>query len=79
MADGNHLTTNCVWCGVEFNLEAMDTEIQPDSVGFVCPTCNSSCISEHHSLSTVKQFDMVDSHRRERERDGLVLYSSTPA
>ncbi|KAF5448482.1 hypothetical protein F2P56_029016 [Juglans regia] len=41
MADGNQVTTNCVWCGVEFNHEAAVAEIQPDSVGFMCPTCKA--------------------------------------
>lgn len=39
MAGRDQLTTACVWCGVEFNHDALDSEIQPDSVGFICPTC----------------------------------------
>ncbi|XP_039063027.1 uncharacterized protein LOC120207668 isoform X2 [Hibiscus syriacus] len=35
------LTTLCVWCGMEFNQEAVDSEIQSDSVGYMCPTCKS--------------------------------------
>jgi hypothetical protein len=46
MAAVNPLTTVCVWCGVEFNHEAVDAEIQPDSVGFMCPTCKAK-ISGH--------------------------------
>lgn len=39
---GRHqITTVCVWCGVEFNYDAVDSEIQPDSVGFMCPACKS--------------------------------------
>ncbi|KAM1210992.1 hypothetical protein ACFX2I_002785 [Malus domestica] len=41
MAGGRQITTACVWCGVEFNHEAVDSEIQPDSVGFMCPTCKT--------------------------------------
>ncbi|KAM1233011.1 hypothetical protein EV1_002688 [Malus domestica] len=41
MAGGRHITTACVWCGVEFNHEGVDSEIQPDSVGFMCPTCKT--------------------------------------
>ncbi|XP_039035340.1 uncharacterized protein LOC120171755 isoform X2 [Hibiscus syriacus] len=36
------LTTLCVWCGTEFNQEAVDSEIQSDSVGYMCPTCKSN-------------------------------------
>ena len=41
MAGRHQITTACVWCGVEFNHEAVDSEIQPDSVGFMCPTCKT--------------------------------------
>nr|KYP60566.1 hypothetical protein KK1_022973 [Cajanus cajan] len=37
----NQLTTVCVWCGIEFNHDAVNSEIQPDSVGFMCPTCKA--------------------------------------
>ncbi|KAG5104494.1 hypothetical protein JHK82_041464 [Glycine max] len=33
----NQLTTVCVWCGIEFDHDAVNSEIQPDSVGFMCP------------------------------------------
>ncbi|CAL9021225.1 unnamed protein product [Prunus brigantina] len=39
MAASHQLT--CVWCGVEFNHEAADSEIQADSVGFMCPACKA--------------------------------------
>lgn len=39
MDDKHQLTTVCVWCGTEFNQEAVDSEIQSDSVGYMCPTC----------------------------------------
>lgn len=35
------LTTVCVWCGAEFSHEALDTEIQSDSVGYMCPDCKA--------------------------------------
>ncbi|KAK4750031.1 hypothetical protein SAY87_027480 [Trapa incisa] len=35
----HQLTSSCVWCGVEFNHEATDSNIQSDSVGFMCPNC----------------------------------------
>ncbi|OMO68500.1 Zinc finger, C2H2-like protein [Corchorus olitorius] len=44
MADKHQLTTVCVWCGTEFNQEAVDSEIQSDSVGYMCPTCKGKFI-----------------------------------
>lgn len=41
MAATHQLSTVCVWCGIEFNHEAVDSEIQSDSVGFICPTCKA--------------------------------------
>ncbi|KAH9658032.1 methyl-CpG-binding domain-containing protein 8 [Citrus sinensis] len=38
---GHHLTTLCVWCGMEFSHEVVDSEMQPDSVGYMCPTCKA--------------------------------------
>ncbi|KAK7302532.1 hypothetical protein RJT34_13424 [Clitoria ternatea] len=35
----NQLTAVCVWCGIDFNHDAVNDEIQPDSVGFMCPAC----------------------------------------
>ncbi|XP_031283288.1 uncharacterized protein LOC116141952 isoform X2 [Pistacia vera] len=37
---GRHITT-CVWCGMEFSHEAVDSELQSDSVGYMCPTCKA--------------------------------------
>ena len=34
-AGRNQITTVCVWCVVEFNYDAVDSEIQPNSVGFM--------------------------------------------
>ncbi|KAE9599336.1 hypothetical protein Lal_00043979 [Lupinus albus] len=39
MGGRNQLTAACVWCGIDFNHDAVDYEIQPDSVGFMCPAC----------------------------------------
>ncbi|PRQ24375.1 putative transcription factor C2H2 family [Rosa chinensis] len=45
MAGSNQLTTACIWCGVDFKHEAVDYDVQPDSVGFMCPVCKAK-ISE---------------------------------
>lgn len=37
----NQLTTVCVWCGIEFNHDAVNSGIQADSVGFMCPSCKA--------------------------------------
>ncbi|TKY71472.1 Methyl-CpG-binding domain-containing protein 8 [Spatholobus suberectus] len=37
----NPLSTVCVWCGIEFNHDAVNSEIQSDSVGFMCPACKA--------------------------------------
>ncbi|OIW13636.1 hypothetical protein TanjilG_07978 [Lupinus angustifolius] len=39
MGGRNQLTAACVWCGIDFNHDAVDSEIQPGSVGFMCPAC----------------------------------------
>lgn len=52
MAAGNQLTTVCVWCGVEFHHEAVDAEIQPDSVGFMCPTCKAKISGQLNVLDS---------------------------
>ncbi|GMN49473.1 hypothetical protein TIFTF001_018635 [Ficus carica] len=41
LAARHQLSTVCVWCGFEFNHDIVDSEIQSDSVGFMCPTCKS--------------------------------------
>lgn len=41
MTGGQQLTTLCVWCGVEFRHEAVDAEMQSDSVGYMCPSCKA--------------------------------------
>ncbi|XP_011045682.1 PREDICTED: uncharacterized protein LOC105140510 isoform X2 [Populus euphratica] len=43
------LTTVCVWCGAEFSHEAFDTEMQSDSVGYMCPDCKAK-ISGHLNI-----------------------------
>lgn len=59
--DGRHqLTTVCVWCGVEFSHEAVDSEIQPDSVGFMCPTCKAKISGQ---IDVLDNGSPVHSHR----------------
>ncbi|WKA13215.1 hypothetical protein VitviT2T_030542 [Vitis vinifera] len=41
MAGRHQLTTECVWCRVEFSHEAVESQLQSDSVGLMCPTCKS--------------------------------------
>ncbi|XP_015893710.3 uncharacterized protein LOC107427828 isoform X1 [Ziziphus jujuba] len=51
--DGRHqLTTVCVWCGVEFNHETVDSELQPDSVGFMCPNCKAKISGQLNVLDS---------------------------
>ncbi|XP_065870782.1 uncharacterized protein [Euphorbia lathyris] len=38
---GQRFTTMCVWCGIEFSHEVADTELQSDSVGYMCPACKA--------------------------------------
>lgn len=33
--------TVCVWCMTVFNHEALDSDTQSDSVGFMCPSCKA--------------------------------------
>ncbi|XP_062077098.1 uncharacterized protein LOC133781989 [Humulus lupulus] len=42
--------TACVWCGVEFNHNTVDSEMQSDSVGFICPTCKVRISGEFNEL-----------------------------
>ncbi|KAI3439272.1 uncharacterized protein J3R85_005002 [Psidium guajava] len=37
----HQLTTACMWCGVEFKHDAVDSELPSESVGFICPTCKA--------------------------------------
>lgn len=48
--DRNQLTTVCVWCGIEFNHGAINSEIQPDSVGFMCPACKAKISGQINAL-----------------------------
>ncbi|GAV65367.1 hypothetical protein CFOL_v3_08882 [Cephalotus follicularis] len=45
--DGHQLTmvTVCVWCGIEFSHDAVDSEIQSDSVGYMCPACKAKYLA----------------------------------
>ncbi|XP_027338094.1 uncharacterized protein LOC113852032 [Abrus precatorius] len=48
----NQLTTVCVWCGIEFNHDAVNSEIQPDSVGFMCPACKEKISGQINVLDS---------------------------
>ncbi|XP_058084169.1 uncharacterized protein LOC131231865 [Magnolia sinica] len=41
VASRHQVTTNCVWCRIEFKLEGFNPETQSDSVGFMCPSCKA--------------------------------------
>ncbi|KAH7575597.1 hypothetical protein ACOSP7_004654 [Xanthoceras sorbifolium] len=41
MAHRHQVSTVCVWCGVEFSHEGVDSEVQSDSVGYMCPACKT--------------------------------------
>lgn len=41
MGHEHQLRTVCVWCGVEFSHEGVDSEVQSDSVGYMCPACKT--------------------------------------
>lgn len=43
-------TTSCVWCGAEFNHESFDSEVQSDSVGYMCPSCKSRISGQINDL-----------------------------
>ncbi|GMP38980.1 hypothetical protein CsSME_00010011 [Camellia sinensis var. sinensis] len=45
-------TTVCVWCRTEFNHEAVDSETQSDSVGFMCPTCKAKISGQLNVLDS---------------------------
>ncbi|KAF4373712.1 hypothetical protein G4B88_030055 [Cannabis sativa] len=45
-----HQLTACVWCGVEFNHNTLDSEMQSDSVGFICPSCKVKISGEFNEL-----------------------------
>lgn len=50
--DNNLLTTACVWCGIEFNHDAVNSEIQSDSVGFMCPVCKAKISGQINMLDS---------------------------
>lgn len=52
MASRHQLTTVCVWCRVEFSHEAVESEMQSDSVGFMCPTCKSKISGQLNVLDS---------------------------
>lgn len=52
MTGRHQLTTACVWCRVEFSHEAVESEMQSDSVGFMCPTCKSKISGQLNVLDS---------------------------
>jgi uncharacterized C2H2 Zn-finger protein/DNA-directed RNA polymerase subunit RPC12/RpoP len=50
--DNNQFTTTCVWCGIEFNHDAVNSEIQSDSVGFMCPVCKAKISGQINVLDS---------------------------
>ncbi|XP_061365444.1 uncharacterized protein LOC133308766 isoform X2 [Gastrolobium bilobum] len=48
----NQLTTVCVWCGIEFYHDAVNSEIQSDSVGFMCPACKAKISGQINVLDS---------------------------
>ena len=53
MTGRHQLTTACVWCRVEFSHGAVESEMQSDSVGFMCPSCKSKISGEVNVYWTV--------------------------
>ncbi|KAJ8775157.1 hypothetical protein K2173_020161 [Erythroxylum novogranatense] len=52
MKNGQYCTTVCVWCEVEFTYEAVENEVQSDSVGYMCPTCKAKISGQLSVLGT---------------------------
>ncbi|KAI4367485.1 hypothetical protein MLD38_023218 [Melastoma candidum] len=46
------LTTTCVWCGEEFTHDAPNSELQSDSVGFMCSTCKAKISGQINLLDS---------------------------
>lgn len=46
------LTTACMWCGVEFKHDAVDSELPSESVGFMCPTCKAKISGQLNLLDS---------------------------
>ncbi|KAG9159584.1 hypothetical protein Leryth_013564 [Lithospermum erythrorhizon] len=41
--DGGHLlTTSCVWCQSEFQIQTNNAETRSDTIGYMCPTCKDN-------------------------------------
>ena len=45
-------TTVCVWCGAEFCHKVIDIELQPDTVGFMCPHCRNKISKQFNDLES---------------------------
>lgn len=48
----NQIRTLCVWCGIEFNYDLVDSEIQSDSVGFMCLACKAKISGQINVLDS---------------------------
>ncbi|XP_030459220.1 uncharacterized protein LOC115679696 [Syzygium oleosum] len=46
------LTTACMWCGVEFKHDAVDSDLPSESVGFMCPTCKAKISGQLNLLDS---------------------------
>ncbi|KAE9595074.1 hypothetical protein Lal_00041142 [Lupinus albus] len=52
MGERTQVTAVCIWCGIDFNHDAVDSEIQPDSVGFMCPACKTKISGQINVLDS---------------------------
>lgn len=52
VAARQQLTTACMWCGVEFKHDSVDSELPSDSVGFMCPTCKTKISGQLNLLDS---------------------------
>ncbi|KAF5733346.1 hypothetical protein HS088_TW17G00888 [Tripterygium wilfordii] len=53
MACSQQLTTTCMWCGMEFDHQAIESEIQSNSVGYMCPTCKAKISGQLNFMDNV--------------------------
>ncbi|XP_038990167.1 uncharacterized protein LOC103707977 isoform X1 [Phoenix dactylifera] len=50
MVSGCELTSVCVWCSREFSHDGSIAELQPDSLGFMCPACKAKISGDFNVL-----------------------------